>query len=216
MAKRKQALRSKRRSGGRSKDEVWAESTQVMRPIPLNSTYTMHKFVLTSPGPSAIQGNIVAPQFYGSAITISSFAAYSNLLAVYDQYRIDKVEVRIVLRNNPGAGLALPRISYFPDFDDATPPPSLSAVYSHPRVQTHVFSEAHPEVKFTFEPRVALPAYNGGAFAGYVASSQPMFCDSNTSNTQHYGYKQSIENFIDTTQYLDVYLKGWITMRNPL
>jgi hypothetical protein len=186
-----------------------------MRPVPTNSQYTLHKFVLTSAGSSGIQGSAATPQLTGSYFTITNFAAYANLLAVYDQYRIDRVEVRMVLRNNPSGGVSLPRVAYFPDFDDAVAPPTLAAVYSHPRVRQHTFSEAHPEVTFALEPRVAIASYNG-AFTGYTAAPGAVFCDSNSSGVQHYGYKAAYENFLDTTQYIDIYYKAWVTMRNPL
>jgi hypothetical protein len=185
----------------------------------LDRRYIEHDFILwsgTATGASfaPIQGNAVAPQFLAYNFQLAQVSNYNNLSLVYDQYRINAVEVKFSLRN-PGAATNYPRLSIYPDFDDATPPPSYSAALSHPRVTQHSFTVSQTDFTVALSPRPAAALYQG-AFSSFGQPDKPMFVDVNYPTTQHYGLKLMVEDATDTTQFIDIYVKYWITFRNPL
>jgi len=177
--------------------------------------YIEHRFI-SSGITASLAGNAVAPQLGAFAYNLNSVTNASLLASLYDQFRIDVIEARFVLRNNPSGAVSLPKLYVFPDFDDGTAPASTAAVLGHPRVQIHQFTPSQPEYTIAFSPRAAMAAYNGGVFTGFGQLEKPIFIDANQPNTAHYGLKYAIEAFTDTNQSLDVFAKVWLTMRNPL
>jgi hypothetical protein len=215
---RKQVQQKARKSmkrGSRDGGEVWTKTAPVLRAVSSSAKYTHHKFIQNTGIVLSVQGLVAGQILDAKFFALSQIPNYGNLVALYDDYQIEKVEVTFSLRVNPGGGSALPRLSIYPDFDDATAPPSIGNVFNHPRVQQHAFSEAHPEFKICVEPRVSIPAYQG-AFTGYTVAPSKVWVDCANAGVQHYGIKYGIENFTDTNQYLDVYFKFFLAMRNPL
>jgi len=152
---------------------------------------------------------------------LSDLATYASL-SLYDQYRIDKVEVTIcpqminnVTKGTTGADvMVLPYLVTAVDLDDSTTPATLSAVLSNTTAQVHgVFNH---NVTRTFVPNIAMSAYQG-AFTGY-ATEQPQWLDTSTPDVQHYGLKYSIEAASTTTssQLVVFYTKMWVSLRYPL
>jgi hypothetical protein len=215
MAKTSTRNKRKVKRASRSTGEAWSKSTAVLRAVPTVSTYTHHKFIQNTGVTLSIQGLVGGFVLDAKYFGLSQIPNYANLVALYDDFLIEKVEVKFCLRNNPGSSSPMPRLSIYPDFDDATAPPAVGNVFNHPRVMQHTFSEAHPDFKITVEPRVAIPAYQG-AFTGYTVAPGKTWVDCANAGVQHYGIKYAIENFTDTTQFLDVYFKFFLFMRNPL
>jgi hypothetical protein len=207
-------------SRGRSKksksgDDTWSKSTAVLRATSTAPQFTLHKFIQNTGILYSLTG-LAGGQILGANyFALSQVPNYGNLTALYDDFQVDKVEVKFILRGNPGSGLALPRINVYPDFDDATAPPTIGNVFNHPRVQQHVFTQTSPMFKLTIEPRVAIPAYQG-AFTAYTVAPSKTWIDCTNAGVQHYGLKYAMENFYDTNQIVDVYYKFFLTMRNPL
>jgi hypothetical protein len=172
-----------------------------------------HKFVTTT-SVFSIPGNAVNPVLGGQAITFNQLSNFGLYTALFDQYRIDVVEVSFFLRKDPGTS-RYARLNVFPDFDDASPPSTLANAQSHPRLMQHVFTEAHPTFRFSFQPRLAVAAF-GGAFTQYTSPQGPVFVDSSNPGAQHYGWKYAVENFDDTTNAIEVIYKVWFTCRSPL
>jgi hypothetical protein len=181
----------------------------------IGKKYIVHPFVSYGAGGTAFQGNAVTPQINAINFSFNGISNFANLALVYDQYRIDKVEVTFMLRN-PGAALSsFPRLHVFPDFDDSNVPSTLGFVLAHPRVSHHTFNSSSPEYSLALSPRPGFSAYNG-TFSAFGQMGNPVFMDVNQPSAQHYGLKWAIENFTDTTQFIDVFVKTWFTMRNPL
>lgn len=215
MPKRKQT-RSKR---GQDSGEPFEPASKTLTVSGAGKKYTQHSFICASPGIAfSVQGAVYpfGTTLAGKFFSLNQIGNYGNLTNLYDQFRIDTVEVTAMLRTTSAAVTAYPRLCYFPDFDDATAPPSEAAVFMHPRVKIHQFTLTSPVVKFSFKPLVASSAYGGGAFNGYYAPNGPVFVDSNSPGTEHYGFKYSLENNLDTSVYVDFYYKFWLTMRNPI
>jgi hypothetical protein len=177
--------------------------------------YTHHKFVSTT-SVYTDTGNVVDPQLKGVLITFNSLSNYGLYTSLFDAYRIDVVEVIFNLQTNPSSGGKLPRLTVYPDYDDASAPASLANALSHPRAMQHVFSEARPTFKFKFVPMLASPVAGGGVFTSYSTPNRPVFVDSQSAGASHYGYKYAFENFTDTSQSINVTWRVWFTCRNPV
>jgi hypothetical protein len=152
---------------------------------------------------------------------LSDLATYASL-SLYDQYRIDRIEVTIcpqlitnVTKGTLGADMmVLPLFVTAVDLDDSTTPATLAAVLSNPTAQIHgVFN--HNVVR-SFVPNIAMSAYQG-AFTGYAAE-EPQWLDTATPDIQHYGLKYSVEAAPVTTssQLIVFYAKMWVSLRHPL
>ena len=178
------------------------------------------KFVRNTPTSTlSIQGNAVNPILGGGSFSLSSASGASELTALFDSYRIDKVDVAIYNRVNPSAqtaaAAAYPRFHYVFDRDDATAPPTLDDLMQHQGVKTHIFDEGHNTLKFSISPRVATALWAGGAFSGYGTPDKPMFVDCANPAVPHYGWKYGVEIMTNTNYFLDVYYTFHFTMRDP-
>jgi hypothetical protein len=213
---RKKAASRKEQVG--SGNSTWAVARNVQRAG--NNRYSVFSTILSYPiGGIVLQGNALGQVFGANAITVSSLSNSSNYLAVFDSYRVDKVEYTFSLRNAGtgagGFGNQFPTIYLFPDWDDSATPTSLSYAASHPRATRHVLTPNRPSAQMSIEPKVAVAAYNG-VFTGYGQPTGPMWIDSGSPNVAHYGIKWAVGYFLDTTQYIDVSIKAWVSFREPI
>lgn len=179
----------------------------------INRKYIEHKFIMTS-GPVGFTGSATNPLLSALTFSFGSLPLTAALANLYDQYRIDVCEVRFCLRNQ-GTAVSFPRLSVFPDFDNAGAPANLNAVLAHPRLTQHNFSLSQTDYTIAISPRAAIAAF-AGTFSAYGQTDRPIFLDVSQPAALHYGVKFSLENFTDATQNIDVFVKYWITMRNPL
>lgn len=175
---------------------------------------TVFKTLLNGTPPFASYQGMSTPTLGASYVQLASGTNYSSWTAVFDSYKIDKVEFVFRLRN-AGSSNEFPRLALYPDWDDSTAPASLANVYSHPRVKTWTLTPTKPEAKLVLVPKIAVAAYSG-VFTSYAQNDKPMWVDCNSPNVAHYGIKFGIENFTDTSQYIDLFVRFWVTFREPL
>jgi hypothetical protein len=166
-------------------------------------------------GANVLVGNAVTPQFFAYPVALNSFANFASYAALFDSFRITVAEFRFS-QAHPGLAAQYPRLAYFPDFDDGTPPASEAAVYSHPKVKYHVFTPTNTEFAVSIKPKVALATYQGGAFSGYSQPNGAVWLDCNNPGIQHFGLKGAIDNFTDSTIDIQVSIKIWVEFRDPL
>jgi hypothetical protein len=177
----------------------------------VGNKYVEHKFVRYG-ATTTVQGT-ASTSFGAITFALAGMQGNAALTSLYDQGRIDKVEIQFSLRTL-GTGVLFPRLWIYPDWDDSTPPTTMAQVQSHPRLVEHIFSPSQTEFSVCIEPRVALATYNG-AFTGYSQPNGPQWIDTGLTTVQHYGAKYAITNFTDTTANLEYTVKYWISMRNP-
>jgi len=124
-------------------------------------------------------------------VTNAYFAAYfaigqynlGSFLAVFDQYRIDLVEVW--LSPVEGADTRFPgTFATCLDYDDANVPTTSAQVMHHPSALVSAGNACHYH---RFVPHMAVAAYSG-AFTSY-ANVPAGFIDSASPNVQHFGIK---------------------------
>jgi len=126
----------------------------------------------------------VAATFTGNYVTAAGFDQFASFAAVFDQYKIDELEVTFMPQvtegfNGSNAGL----FTLVVDNDDSTLLTSVAAAMDYPAQQTVRGSDM---VRVTFKPRIAVAAYSG-SFASYANTASWIDCSSST--VQHYGWK---------------------------
>lgn len=153
-------------------------------------------------------------------ITLSQFPSAAAFTAVFDQYRITKASVLLspsLANSNPI--LAASTVTLVPssifnppvlctcvDQDDANAPANEAAVLAHESAIVH--GAFTTDVWRTFQPRVAVEAYQTGGFGGFTSQGN-VWCDSGSPAVQHYGLKWSANhgvNGVTGTNFAYVYL----------
>lgn len=125
----------------------------------------------------------IADTFSSNEIQISSFADSAQYLALFDQYKIEKVEMWL----EPLAAQGTTVFGYFVscvDYDDANTPTSRQQVEAKQTSVATTSGSAHYHV---WQPHVAVAGYSG-TFAGFLNAPSP-WVDSASNNIQHYGLK---------------------------
>jgi hypothetical protein len=127
----------------------------------------------------------VAPTFAGLSFNINSLDNFSSLANVFDQYRIDEIEVQLVsgVTEETISTQSTGTLYSAVDVDDAAVPTTLAqlGVYSSCVMSDSTVSHYHRWV-----PQFAVAAYSG-AFTSYGAMKG--FIDCSSPNVQHYGLK---------------------------
>lgn len=177
--------------------------------------YVQHKFIRYG-AIQTLTGTAVTPQLGVINFAFAGVVGSSTLASLYDQYRIDAVEVIFNVKMfGASTSTVFPKLIIYPDWDDGTPPPGLANVLQHPRCSQHVFSVDDTEYRFALQPRVAMATFNG-TFSGYSQPTGATWCDSTNSNIQQYGAKYALTNFDNVNTQLEYVVKYWVTMRNPI
>lgn len=149
---------------------------------------------------------------------LSQVSLDSNLKALFDQYRVDAVRIRIAPQNNAiglvtNSTTTLVDLYSVIDYDDATnnvTTDALARKYSNCCVLAPGES-----VERTFQPRAAVAAYQG-AFTGY-GNVGGMWFDTAYDAVQHYGMKIFIPQATVAQTLLqtwDVFFELFISFRN--
>jgi hypothetical protein len=214
-SKSSQQVSSRKRQNFRDRwqDNSWDVTSRPQKAG--DSRLTAFKTILCYPiGTTAYTGNVITPQFGSDSIQLSALYGYANYTAVFDSYRIDKVEFKWTLRN-ASAAQQFPTIVIYPDWDDTTAPTTMGQVASHPRAKSYTLTSTKPCATLTIVPKVAIATYNG-VFTGYGQNSQPMWIDCGSPGVAHYGAKWGIWNFGDTSQSIDFSVKAWVSFREPV
>jgi len=137
---------------------------------------------------------------YGYAFILSSLPDYTNFTALFDQYRILRVDFSLAcfstVSTSAAAGQGTGAMHYgITDHDDATNPTASDVGVQGMReyasfTERSLFDSRGEFHRHSFVPRVAVAAY-AGAFTSYGNAS--MWIDSNSPAVQHYGRKGIIE-----------------------
>ena len=122
--------------------------------------------------------------------TLSDLAGYSDMVTLFDEYQLYKVEVTfqptitqsLSADRNPGA------LYTAVDYDDATAPGDATVLLQYGTCQ---ISAPQERVTRCIYPRMAVAAYSG-AFTSY-ANLKSQWIDIASSTVQHYGIKWCIK-----------------------
>jgi len=136
----------------------------------------------------AMTTSATVPTFYGLSFNIASLDNFSSYALVFDQYRIDLIEVLVVpdvTENSVSSGVASSTGLYSTviDYDDATVPTTMTQLGGYASCQESTTTAQHYH---RFKPMFATAVYSG-TFTSFAASRGWIDCAS--PNVQHYGFK---------------------------
>jgi hypothetical protein len=123
------------------------------------------------------------PAFGENQFTIAAADNYTEYLALFDQYRIDMIEVWIDPVAAQGSTV-FSTVATCVDLDDANAPSSLAQVSCH---QGSLVANGGVSRYHCWKPHAAIAAYSG-TFTSFVNEPSP-WCDSGSISIQHYGLK---------------------------
>ncbi len=134
-----------------------------------------------------IQGGL-ANAFGSFAFTLGDLPQAGSFTTLFDQYRLDEVEVWIKPRGNsiPGSSSGFtPTLFVVIDRDDSSSPTSIQYLQEYDNC---VMLQVNEGLKMRFKPSVAPALYASGAFTGY-AIEQDLWVDASNTAVPHYGVK---------------------------
>lgn len=117
----------------------------------------------------------------------ANFPNSATVLAVFDQYKLDMVELTFRPRVDraTSASFNSGRLYTCIDYDDATAPTNLSSVIERPNC---IGSRGDQVQIRTFKPRMAIAGYTGSVFTGFTNQADN-WIDSGSNGVQHYAMK---------------------------
>lgn len=175
---------------------------------------------MTLPTGTAIVGGLLRQStatdvFASFAFALADIPNITSLSALFDQYRIDRIQFRLRSRNpalfmmnqaSPNYSATCPLIVL--DRDDNSAPSTLSELKQYDNCQ--VISSCD-SIDIIFEPSTAVALYAGGVFSGYkVETDSDGWVDMANTTVPHYGLKVGIPALVaTTTSRLDWDIEAW-------
>jgi hypothetical protein len=150
-----------------------------------------------------LTSSVTVPTFAATGFQFSALDQASSCETVFDQYRIDWIEVTLIPTMSEGNSIAnVGILTLVVDHDDDTALTTIGAADDYPFQQTVRGSDL---VRVVFKPRVAVAAYSGAftSFKNEVAG----WIDMASPSVKHYGIKtawsstSSVLNYNAVTRY---------------
>jgi hypothetical protein len=161
--------------------------------------------------PDALNTSTTTPTYFAQYFTLGQIANSAAYTALFDEYKIDEVEVWI--NPNPvtslGASTIRGQYSTAVDYDDANTPSSISTVSDKQNSLTSSVDDAHYH---RFQPKFAVGAYSG-TFVSFASSRGWVDCAS--PNVQHYGLKMAFSQTAAGVQFVSLVIRYTISFRSP-
>jgi len=152
----------------------------------------VHRFVQSSSLGIVLTSSNTVFVGYAKNWTAGDIGQFSSFAAVFDQYKIQKVEMWL----NPTGPATMPgyaltngtRFISVTDYDDSNAVGSSGSLLKYENASVGSLQMGHYR---SFQPHIALAAYNG-AFGGYhnIASD---WIDCASTSVQHYGIKAGVD-----------------------
>lgn len=154
----------------------------------------------------------------GVSIYLDSLPSVSEYSALFDQYRIKGVTIRmdynVNLYSNNGVAYASPLISYVMDKDDSNDL-TLANMFQYPQVATHSFQEnGYKPLILHFSPKPLVDIAGSGISTGYSPMKIAPFIRTTDLAIPHYGMKFAVQGnggsvnavigFFQITTYVDL------------
>jgi len=138
---------------------------------------------------SWITQSSTAAAFASTSFACNSLASdFASLAAVFDQYRVEAIEIRLTPHVNSATGSSATamggQLYTVIDYDDAA---TLSNVGQLMAYENCITTPAYQVTRRCFKPRIALAAY-AGAFTSF-ASGRAGWIDVASGGVLHYGLK---------------------------
>lgn len=166
--------------------------------------------VIQSFEPAVITSSTSVPTFTGSAYTVGTLDQASTLIALFDQYKIERIEVWMIPRvSTNGIGTGNPGLFHSViDFDDFNVLGTVAQALDYTNVVMGSGLDGHYR---TWVPHVATAAYSG-AFTSFANETAP-WIDAASASVQHYGLKTAW-TVTDLALTMDVVVRLHTAWRN--
>lgn len=158
-------------------------------------------------------------QFFASAFSLASVPNSTSYTGLFDQYRINKVEIKFIQSygnspTTPGS-VSQPVIYIVTDFDDASTPVSITSIIERNNHRILSLSGAQSVHKHTLVPRVS--SFDINTAAGSVASSVKArpWLNSSFPTVSHNGVKFAVDNLLSNAS-ISVYVTYYFECRATL
>jgi len=172
----------------------------------------VYKFVQSSNQGNICTSSSAAASFFAKGWTTSDIVQFSSFAAVFDQYKIDSIEVWLMpYGNGTVAGYnSLGKMYTVVDYDDAATPSSIAALQQYENCITSRFTDGH---YINFRPHIATAAY-GGAFTQFLNQAST-WIDCGSTGVFHYGVKLGIDNTVSGSDVkIDMFTRIHVSFRN--
>lgn len=173
----------------------------------------IHNVTQTVNFPAAYTTSTTLATSYAKSFQLSDLDQVASFQALFDQYRIMGIEIRVMntsfgsnISNLPLSG-GITRCII--DYADAT---ALSNVQQAENYQNCLTVECGRPFTRVFTPRAALAAY-AGAFTSYAVAPSGQWFNTASSGVQHYGLK-IINSSTPSTMVFDVCVRYWLQFKN--
>jgi len=184
------------------------------RPMPRNGlsleqqiTLEMDSYSMSYITASATPG---VSTYGGVNFTLGAFVGATALTAVFDQYRIEQVELWLECAV-PNSTLSFPEVMSAVDLDDSNTPSTVGQVLDKPGAIATSGPAGHYH---KFRPHMAVAAYSG-AFTSYT-NIPATWIDCNSPNVQHYGLKLALTSNAATALSYNISFRCVISFRSPV
>lgn len=141
--------------------------------------------------------------------TLSQIDQYATFVNLFDQYRIDSVEVWITPQVSADVTLRQGMLFSVLDFDDSTALTSVAAAQDYSTCVTSPQTCGHYR---HFKPRAAMALYAPSAFTNFGNIASP-WIDTSSSGVTHYGVKVAASPTSVSPQTFDLSIRYHITFR---
>jgi hypothetical protein len=145
----------------------------------------IYSVVQTQLFPAVLATSVSVPTFLQSGFTLSSLDQVTQLAAVFDQYRIKRIEAWVYPTNDTSAAASQGEMATVLDFDDTTALTTFAQALDYQNCLVGKVQEGHYR---SFRPHVAIAAYGSGAFTSYANVVSP-WIDCTSTTVAHYGIK---------------------------
>lgn len=165
----------------------WRQELRLSRRGNLSSKYTTHSFrralELTALGPGTTR--------MGYTFSLSNLINASELTVLYDQYKIQWVEVKAIpsqINADVSVGTqTIPALFVAVDTDDASTPASYSEILEHADHKIYQMDKMKTIARFSPRPQAAM--YRSSVATGYSTPNKPVWLDCANADIPHYGLK---------------------------
>lgn len=150
----------------------------------LKKDNAVHRFIQSLDFGAVLTTSTTLPTFYARSFTFNDVQQVSSFTAVFDQYRIDELELWLYPDVSNSASTTNPTYYSAIDYDDANAPTALGSLQQYTNVIETTMNNGH---YMRFRPHVAIAAYSG-AFTSFM-NQKSNWIDSGSPGVQHYGIK---------------------------
>lgn len=185
---------------------------KIPRPIKSRVYYMTRSAQLSDYSPST-----TVPVDTALIFTLDQLPSYTEFTALFDEYYINKVQVKFIARNITSVtspySLVAAMLHTAIDYDDATAPGSITALQQY---STYRFTIATKSMTRTFRPKVSIAMYKTSANNAYGSSDKKLWVDCAYTDVEHYGLKFYMPVVAQSQAAFtySVFVKYWISFRN--